>query len=180
MEMIENFATLTEAEQRAFAEALLKTLNSEKTFSADTEFKLVGVEADDTTGELLIDVEHTEAISVERSATWSCAEAEDATDDPGFEATYDENIYADAAAAFKAMTVEVDGYKVSLEIHDVDEVETIEVVPETVREEDAGIGEYEYWGHVEYDSRPYFEVEGTITKACECVLSLTVAPADNF
>jgi hypothetical protein len=66
-----------------------------------------------------------------------------------------------------------------LEIDDVDEVETVEVEVDSISHEDAGIGHYEYWGEVGYDSRPYVEVEGTIVKACDCALSLYVEVADT-
>ena len=70
--VIENFAALSTQEQIAFATALLKTINSESTF-ADVKFELVGVEPDDLTGGLQVDVSHTESIDVSRSATWTCA-----------------------------------------------------------------------------------------------------------
>jgi hypothetical protein len=76
------------------------------------------------------------------------------------------------------MEAVIEGYKVSLDISDVDEDEAIEVEVDNISHEDSGIGSYEYWGHMEYDSQPYVEVEGTIVKACTCALAFFVYPVD--
>lgn len=175
MEIIENFAELSFDEQKAFAETFVKTLNSEHTFT-DTAFRVTGVEADDLAGDLVIFVEPEDTIEVSREATWTSADEEDMHDDPGYEADYTNALFEDAQKAFKTLSVELEGYKVTLAVDDVDEEDTIEVEVENYSHEDAGIGSYEYWGHDEYDSRPYVEVEGNIVKACTCYISLYVEP----
>ncbi len=177
MEIIENFAELSIEEQKAFAEALVKTINSESTFTDDTNFKVTGIETDDLAGDLVILIEPEDPIEVPREATWTCSNSEDRYDDPGYDADYDNSIYDDAKKAFKTMTADIEGYRVSLEVDDLDEVETADIEVDDYSDEDAGIGHYEYWGHTGYDSRPYVEVTGTIIKACTCYLSLYVEPS---
>ena len=58
MQVIENFAALTEAEQRAFATELLNKINTEKLFYDDATFTILGIEVDEMTGNLLLDVDH--------------------------------------------------------------------------------------------------------------------------
>lgn len=178
MAVIENFAAVSVEEQRNFAEALLKTINSENTFSDKTKFELDGLEADDINGGIWIGVSHTNTIEVSRDATWSCDSADDAEDDPGFEADYSNYLFEDAKKAFKTLSTVIDGYKVSLEISDVDEGETVRVEVDSVSHEDSGIGDYEYWGTRGHDSQPYVEVQGTIVKECECYIAFYVEPDD--
>ncbi len=179
MSVIENFAALSVQEQRTFAESLLKMINSENIFSSDTLFEIIEVEADELDGSLRIDVSHTDDIEIVREATWQAASEEDASDDPGYDADYSDSIFKDAESAFNTLETIIDGYKVSLSIGDVDENETVDIDVSDISAEDAGIGHYEYWGRHEYDSRPYVEVEGTITKACTCTLAFFVEPVDE-
>ena len=58
--------------------------------------------------------------------------------------------------------------------------DTVEVEVENISHEDAGIGDYEYFGFRGHDSHPYIEVTGTITRVCECVLALSVLPIDSY
>jgi hypothetical protein len=179
MSVIENFAALSAQEQREFAVALLKTINSESLFSSETNFELTKVEADDFTGGLTIEVSHTKPIEVSRPATWYCAEEEDASVDPKYDATYENDVYEDAKKAFKTTSTELDGYKVSLEIADINELENTEIDVDSTSQEDDGIGSYEHFGFIGYDSRPYIQVEGTIVTACDCALAFFVEPADE-
>jgi hypothetical protein len=112
MEMIENFATLSAKEQLEFAEALVKTINSESTFTDETNFKVLSVEADDTTGDLMIEIDHEDFISVPRAATWSCSDEDEVHFDPGYDADYIESIYDEAKQAFKTLSAEIEGYQV--------------------------------------------------------------------
>lgn len=176
MNVIENFAELSFEEQKKFAEALVKTINSENIFTGETDFKVSGVEVDELSGNLIIIIDHDDLIEVRREATWTCSSADDVADDPGFEADYNNFLFEDTKKAFKTLSTEIEGYKVSLEVDDVDEDETIEVEVDNYSGEDSGIGSYEYWGETGYDSHPYIEVEGTIIKACSCALSLYVEP----
>lgn len=174
MSVIENFAELPEQEQRKFAEALLKTINSESIFSSDTAFEFVKAYPDDVSGGLVVLVSHTSPIEVSRPATWQASDEEDAASDPGYDAEYENSLRKDTEKAFKTISTKIDGYVVSLEIADVDADETLEVIVDQVTNEDSGIGHYEYWGDEGYDSQPYVEVEGTIVKACSCYLAFFV------
>ncbi len=178
MSVIENFAALPAQEQRKFAEALLKTINSEKIFSSETDFELDQIEVDEFTGGLILYTSQTDTIEVSRKATWDCSNAEEAESDPGYDAIYENSVYKDAEKAFKTLSTVIDGYKVSVNIVDVDEISTVEVTTNTITDEDAGIGDYEYWGTRGYDSRPYVEVEGTLIKECECAVNFIVEPDD--
>lgn len=177
MAVIENFSVISAKEQRDFAEALVKTVNSERIFTDETNFTIREVTADSTTGDLTIELDHDELISITREATWTCYDEDEIHSDPGYEAYYVQSIYDDAKKAFKTMSTEIEGYTVELDIADVDEEETIEVEVDDYSHEDSGIGHYEYWGHSGYDSSPYIEVEGTLVKGCSCALALFVSVA---
>ena len=180
MDRIENFAVIPAKDQIAFATALLKTINSEKTFHDEVQFEIVGVEPDDITGGLTIDISHSDPIKVYRDASWTCAREEEASDEPtDFETDFANYLMDDAKKAFKAESTVIEGYKVTLEVVDVDAGETIDVEVEDISHEDAGIGSYDYWGHSGYDSRPYIQVEGVIGKECDCALALFVEPDDT-
>lgn len=176
MSVIENFAVLSAKEQLEFATALLNTINTESTFTSDTNFEFRSVEADELTGGLWIEVSQTNPIEVLRKATWTCDDADDANEYPGFEANYKNSIYEDTRKAFKTLSTVIDGYKVSLEISDVDEGDGAVESVDDISHENAGIGDYEYWGDVGYDSQPYVEVTGTIVRSCDCSFALSVEP----
>lgn len=178
MSVIENFAVLSFEEQKKFAEALIKTINSESIFTSDTDFTLYDLEADDLTGGLRILLDHDKPIEVHREATWACASEEEVRSDPGYDAYYTNNLFEDTKKAFKTLSATIDGYKVLLELDDVDEEETVEVEVENYSFEDAGIGDYEFWGQTGHDSQPYVEVTGAIVKACSCAPALFVEPVD--
>ena len=183
MSVIENFAALPVKEQMEFAVALLKTINSENTFTDETKFELVGIEADDLTGGLDVFVSHTDPIAVPRKASWTCGSEEDVEEVPtNHETTYEDYLFRDAQKSFKTQSTEIDGYRVSLEITDADENETLdaEVEAEHISQEDSGIGDYEHFGFKGYDSHPYIAVEGTITKYCDCAITLYVEPIDHI
>lgn len=181
MNVIENFAALSFEEQMKFAEAIVKTINSESIFTDDTDFTISGVEADDLTGSLIINIEHDDLIEVPRKASWECGVADDVCDIPDDSnyINYADLIFNDAKKAFKTLEAEIKGYKVSLDVNDVDTEETVETQVDSYSREDAGIGSYEFWGHNGYDSQPYIEVEGIIVEGCNCVLSLYIEPAAN-
>jgi hypothetical protein len=181
MTIIENFAALSIKEQVEFAKTLLKTINSEKIFSDETVFEFQDVEADDLTGGLLISISHTDSISVSRGASWTAGDEEGAEEDPGEEADYTNSIFVDAKKALKTLSAVIEGYQVSLHIDDVDENYDVdaEISIDRISHEDSGIGSYEFWGDKGYDSHPYVEVDGTITRAYDCTLTLLVEPADG-
>ena len=178
MSVIENFAALSVQEQLKFAEALIKTINSESIFTSDTNFELAGIEADEFTGGLSITVSLANPIEISRKATWHAADEDDASNDPGYDADYENYLFEDAKKAFKTLSAIIDGYTVTLDITDVDENETTSVEVDEISHEDAGIGDYEYWGYAEHDSRPYVEVTGNIIKSCDCSLAFFVEPDD--
>lgn len=179
MSVIENFSALSTQEQSEFAATLLNKINSENIFTADTNLEIASVEAYDLTGGLVILLSHPDSIEVSRKATWTCGDAEEACSDPGYEVEYENSIFKDAKEAFKTLSTVIDGYYISLEINDVDEVETVEVDVDHLSRENAGIGHYEYFGHTGHDSQPYIEVEGTIVKACNMTLAIYVEAADT-
>ena len=179
MAIIENFAELSFEEQKAFADELLKTINSESTFIDGVKFDVAGVEADEFSGGLIVMVSHEPLIEVTRRATWQAKDKEAAEADPGYEVEYDEFAFEDAKTAFKTMATEIAGYAVTLEIHDVEKEEFIGLHIDKLTDEDAGIGDYEYWGAQEHDSRPYVEARGTLTYGYACDLVLYVEPMDT-
>lgn len=179
MNRIENFAVIPAKDQIAFATALLKTINSEKIFHNEVQFEILGVEPDDLTGGLTIDISHSDPIKVYRDASWTCAREEEASEDPGYDADYADYIVDDAKKVFKTLETVIEGYKVTLEFVDVDAGETFDVEVENISHEDDGIGSYDYWGYSGYDSRPYIQVEGVIGKECDCALALFVEPDDT-
>jgi hypothetical protein len=178
--VVENFAELSVEEQRAIATELIDKINKESIFSEDTNFEVVEVEANDLTGGLFIGVTHSDPIHVDREATWTCEDEDDAYSDPGSDAEYYTSVIEEAKHSFKTLSTSINGYAVSLDITDVDDTDTIEVEVDTISHEDDGIGSYEHFGFTGYDSNPYIEVSGTITRACWCVLGFSVEPDDNI
>lgn len=179
MTVIENFAVLPEKEQREFAEALLKTINSEGIFTSDTDFKLTSLEADEITGGLWIEVLNTTPIEVPRKATWTCGDEDDAHRVPGSDyIEYENSLDEDVAKAFNTRTATLEGYTISLEVSDSDAIDNVGAEVDETEHKDDGIGEYEYWGHIEYDSRPYVEVTGNIITSCNCSLAFFIEPND--
>ena len=177
MEMIENFAALSREEQKAFAVALVKTINSESTFSDSVNFSLAEVQAFDHTGDLSVFVETTEPLEVSREARWDVYDEDELHSTPDeSDVEYVDTLQRDVQRAFKAASAEVEGYKVTLEVSDVEEEDTVEVEVTNTTEEDSGIGSYEYAGSRGYDSHPYLEVEGNIVKACSVLIELSVTP----
>ena len=178
--MVEHFAELSTEEQVEFAKTLLNKINSDKIFSDATDFEFQGVEVDDITGGMWIDITHSDPISVCRRATWEVPNEEDAYLDPGNDADYYKTLREDTRRSFKTLSTQIGNYKVLLKIDDIDEDETVEADIETssLQHLDSGIGSYEYWGFTGYDTHPYVEVEGTITKAYNCVLTLFVEPIE--
>ena len=174
--MVENFNLLSEDEQLAFATELMKKINSENIFTSDVDFHITDVEADELSGDLYIAISNEELFVVPRKATWQCDTVDDVNDGPGSDAEYENSVLEDAGKAFTTISAEVDGYKVTVEVDDVDEVDNLGVDVEDYTEEDDGIGPYEYWGHTGFDSRPYVEVTGEVSKGCICHLTLCVEP----
>ena len=174
MEVIENFALLTAEEQRAFAETLIKTINSESTFTTHTHFEIADIEVDDFTGGLIIQLSHTDLLPATREATWICLHEDDAYSDPGYDAEYQTTLSEEVKKLFKTFEADIDGYYVDLQLDDVEALETSLVEVSGLSYEDDGIGSYEYFGFTGYDSQPYIEVEGSITNECECEFSLHV------
>jgi hypothetical protein len=180
MAIIENFAELSEQELKAFAESLVKTLNTENTFSDDFEFVIRSVEADDFTGGLAIELStEGDVVRLERGATWTCGagrddDPSDIPDDPEF----DDDILEDAKDAFKTLSAEIEGYTITLIVADVDEEDIVDVEVRNVSEEDSGIGDYEYFGYRGYDSHPYCSVDGTLTQECTIYFGLDVVATD--
>ena len=176
MDKIANFAVIPVVEQFDFATKLVKTLNSEKTFHDDAPFEITGVEPDDLTGGLTVYVDHTNLIEVIRKATWTCDHEDEAEDPPAaVEADFENFLMEDVKKTFKTLETVIEGYKITLDITDQEVVDgDPEVEVDHISHEDAGIGDYEYFGFRGTDSQPYVEVSGTLTYLCECRLALFV------
>lgn len=182
MAVIENFAALSAKEQREFAEALIKTINTENIFSDDTDFKIYEIEVDDMAGSLIISVENTEYIYVPRHATWAVSDEEDPSTLPmdSYDIDYASTPERDLKDTLKTISAEIEGYTVSVyDVMEADQIDVDEVEVDTVTKEDGGIGSYEYWGEIGYDSRPYLEVSGTIVQKCNCALAFEIVPSDT-
>ena len=108
MNVIENLAALSEQEQKAFAEALLKTINSEGTFTSQTHFEIDRVEADDVTGGLYIVGATVDTMPIPRLATWEAGSEDDVEQDPGRDVEYINSESEDAEAAFKITSTVID------------------------------------------------------------------------
>jgi hypothetical protein len=80
---------------------------------------------------------------------------------------------------FKTLSVELEGYKVELNVADIGDTEVVDMIPGDIRHEDSGIGSYEYGDIRGYDSHPYVETTGTVVEACDCYISFFVEPLDN-
>lgn len=181
MDRIENFAEISAQDQLTFANSLITRINSERIFHDDAPFRVTGVDSDDLTGVLTIYVDHTNLIGVCRKATWTCEHEDDAEDAPSrFETNFENHLGEDAKKAFKTLEATIEGYKVELDVTDVDIVdEDPEVEVDHISYEDAGIGDYEYFGYRDTDSQPYIEVTGTLTYGCECQLALFVESSNE-
>ena len=174
MSVIYNFSELAEKELQQFAADLIAKINSESIFTNEVNFKLESVEADDMSGDLCIYITNEELLEVPREATWQ-ASSEDDMHHPEDE-DFTNSIYDDVKKVFKTLTAELDGYRITLDVDDADAEDRVDVEVDNYTHEDSGIGSYEFWGDVGYDSHPYLEVEGTITSGCSCYMSLTVEP----
>lgn len=190
MSIIENFAALSEKEQRDFAEALVKTINSENTFPyyikysvpSDFKFNISEVYPDELTGDLVIEITASTPVWIPSAATWQCGiddDPEDVVEDEEFINDIDDDI----KKVFKTLTAEIDGYKVTLDVSDWDypprDFKGRDMVfVDDVTDEDSGIGSYEYWGDTGYDLHPYQEATGVIVRALICYLNLTVEPLE--
>ena len=182
--VIENFAALSEDEVYDFAEKLLKTINSEKSF-LDDELVLEDAEADELSGDLVLLVRTSDTLEVEREGTWSCGYSRDEDEQydlihaaPSTRDVEFADIEKDVVAAkLKAKSVEIEGYTAAIEIEDVVELDCVEVLDViNATEDDDGYGDYEYFGFRGTDSRPYVEVTGRVRCEADVAFSITVAP----
>lgn len=177
MSVIENFAELSAQEQKAFAEALVKTINSEHIFHEYAEFKIDYVEADDLTGDLIIAAETADKIYVEREATWTCGDADEAYEKPDGDVDYKDDLFGDIKKTLKTLSTTIEGYTITMELADAEDYDpAAEVEVDSISDEDDGIGSYEHFGYRGYDSHPYVEVKGTLTKDCDFSFAFVVEP----
>ncbi len=181
--LIENFAELSAQELKEFADGLIGKINAEHLFAPDIELRLCddgqdNIVPDEMTGDLDIYVEPTEEVIISREASWTCGIDDNADSLPDDDPEYFCNILADIESAFPTKTISIDGYSVIIKAFDWSDWDAEEVSEVTsVEEEDDGIGSYEYWGSISYDSRPYQAVEGFIDCVASIYISLTVSPA---
>lgn len=181
--LIENFAELSAHELKKFADDIINKVNAEHLFAPDIELRLTddgqdNIVPDEMTGDLDIYVEPTEDVLVGRGAYWTC-DIDDENYDRGTpeDPDYFDTIMKDIKKAFPTKTVSIDGYSVTIEAYDWGDCDTGEVREVTsVEEDDDGIGSYEYWGEIGYDSRPFLAVEGIIDCPTSLYVSLIVTP----
>lgn len=174
MNVIDNFSLISDKERYQFASDLVERINAEGTFSSDIKFSVAGVEDNTFSGGLIINVSTADLVEVPREATWTCASEDEAGNDPGYDADYQNHIFDDVKKVFKTMTTKLDNYSVSLEIVEAAEEDVISVEIHETTQKDDGIGSYEYWGERGYDSDPYVSVEGVINQACTIDLDIVV------
>lgn len=175
MAVIYNFNELSKTELQQFAAGLVQKINSESLFTSEVDFKIEEIDTDEMSGDLIISLSHDDLIEISRKATWQCGDEDELYSTP-YDPEFEDNIYTEIEQAFKTTTIELDGYKLSLTVDDIDEEEILEADVDSYSHEDSGIGHYEFWGEVGYDSRPYLEVEGSLIVSCSCYISLWVEP----
>ena len=181
MAVIENFDAISVQEQMKFAEALLNTINSERIFTDEVDYKVASIEADEMTGGLIIQVDSDGPMAVAVEAAWVCDDEDDAYHVPSLDRILEEaSIYEAAKKSFKTLSTVIEGYQVSLEIDDVNEGSIEEVEVDDVSQEDDGIGSYEAAGYRGYQSIPYLQAEGALIKECEVYVTFYVEPVDAF
>jgi hypothetical protein len=168
------FLDMSEDELHDFAVAIIKTINSEKLFSDDISFEFANAELDEFNGGLWIELASEEPIEITRPATWQAADADSIEEAEDID--FENSIYKDVERMFKTLNAEFEGYKVELNIADVDNTGIVAMIPGEIRHEDSGIGSYEYGDFRGYDSHPYVETTGTIVESCYCYLSFFVEP----
>lgn len=177
MNVIENFAELSEQELKEFAEAFIKTINSESLLSDETDFKLTDLEVDGLSGNLSIYVEPEEAIEVARECTWICYDEDDIYSKPSIsDVEFEDRLDNDVLNALKSNDFEVEGYKVSVDYEDGETIDCVDFEVNDYEEGEGGIGDYEFWGFPGRDSYPEYEVHGTLICAHAFALDLTVEP----
>ena len=175
MSLITDFRTLQEWELQKFAEALVRKVNADSTFSKEVDFKIEEVEVHES-GDLAIGITNDDRyVPATVEASWSCCDEDEiySPEEPEIEGSTREAL----EESFVTFTANVDGYDIELTIDDYDEEDIQEVDVTSTTAEDDGIGSYEYWGHRGYDSSPYIAVEGNITYGCICYMTLWVSPA---
>lgn len=158
------------------AKTILEKINLGRVFTKETAFEFQDTDLDRNTGYFWIAASTINSIGVPREASWTAGDEEGANEDPGNNAEYVNTVSEDLKKVLKTYEVEIDGYKVSMQIDDIEEDETTdaEVEVEDLSHEDSGIGSYEFWGFKGYDSNPYVEVSGTVTRFYDCNVTFLV------
>lgn len=172
--MTKQFTELSTSEQVNLAKDLINKINSEKVFLEETAFEFQDVWVDDIDNKLVIEASLANPIIVSRKASWQAGTEEGAEEGPSADADYDNSIFDDTTKCFKLLEASVAGYSITTEISDIYELEDVEVELTHISHEDSGIGHYEYWGFKGYDSHPYVEVEGVVTRKCDCNITFYI------
>lgn len=167
MELIDNFSLLSKEEQRQFAEKFLQLINESKAFSNEAMFTEIDstyrVEANEMDGSLDI------FVYLENIDYWRSFETED-LESASWEWNYSPSSEQAVAREFKTLEASIEGYKVELIVDDVPNEEQkgdgITIEDHQEHSEDVGIGSYEFWGEVGYDSRIHEWESGSGTVAC--------------
>lgn len=177
MTIVENFDLLSDQEQKTFAKEIISKINTEQAFGPDLVFKLdeTSIWADSTTGGINLRVTPEQPLFIKRKAYWQCYDEEVTNEFHWSDAEFQDTLDEAAEAYFRTLTTETDCYKIYLEVLDVERVGEYEIVEYTdVDKSDGGIGYYEYFGATGIDSRPFYEIEGTVGAKCNCLLNFYI------
>ena len=160
-----DYTYMPPAKLTRMAEAVVAELNKGKVFADDTLIKVKKAYIDPYSDAFLVDVE-LDSVSVKREASWNTDGDDESPTSVDEDLTYEYSESDDIKKAFKTTEATILGHKVYLLLDEctAEKVDTTDWTIEHSSEEDAGIGSYEFWGEVGYDSRPYMHYEGTITE----------------
>lgn len=165
MDLYEAFKTLGEAVEDSVPESptniLLKSIVDQIKFPGDPDVTIdyaAITESDE--GTFLVPVElHTVKLPV--SCVWE-------GDTEGNYSVDDIDIDAEKEAENYIKTIQtpsefMEGILTDVSYEDIHDYTIADTEVTKMTEEDAGIGSYEYWGTVGYDSQPYTEISGIVT-----------------
>lgn len=180
MAIIENFCELTKQEQEQFAADIVKKINDQKLFTKEADFEIDThfdeyIFANELTGNLdiFLRLKEDDRIEIARYATWT-ADEDDLKDLS--DAEYEEDWGSALLAALDRTEVEIDGYKLTLDVDTTDSDGVEDIVVDSHSSQHGGIGHYDYWGYQGYDDYTYCEVEGTIYESIWATFTLTIEP----
>lgn len=176
---VDDFSKLSEQQIKQLSNKIIDKINAEHLFF-DFDITLVGdPQVDAATGDLLLQADSADTVYVSRQAHWTCSiYDEDCTEEAPKNPEFAEDLMDDIQEAFPTKTISIDGYSVTMTVWDA-MYTTQQCIPSEIinaEEEDDGIGSYEYWGQIGWDSRPYRAIDGILDCPVSISISLTVTP----